>query len=263
MKNIILACSLIFFIAVISSCEKNDELIIRDENFKTIIIENSKNPLGLILDRRTDYLSKINNWGFYDGEIIFKYSWNEKNNKISGNDLEIIFSRDRIGSLTLMKPENCLIGAKLINEQLKAYFILWQNKGFDPIKTTKRKYWSNGFVEYYDEDLDSNLKVFSPVRGTYNWEISDITDSLISNLDLSMIKKLFPKFNGKYIQIKIDTIFLDYQYPVETLEFYNSIKFSNFKLGYIRDYYQMIKFVKDSIEIKEDGIFLKSRVIVK
>lgn len=263
MKNKILTCSLVFFIAIISSCEKKEEIIIHDENFKTIIIENSRTPFGLTMDRRTDYLSKINNWGFYDGEIIFKYSWNEKNNKISGNDLEIIFSRDRKGSLTLMKPENCFIGAKLINEQLKAYVILWQNKGFDPIKSTEKKYWSNGFIEYYDKVLDSNLRVFSPVRGTYNWEISDITDTLISNMDLSMIKKLFPKFNGKYKQINIDTIFLDYQYPVETFEFYNSIKFNNFKLGYIRDYYQMIKFVKDSIGIKENGLFLKSRVKVK
>ncbi|MEI6090266.1 MAG: hypothetical protein WCR42_07440 [bacterium] len=154
--------------------------------------------------RKYNYCLKLSNFDMYDGENIFSYSWKKKYHYLQETDLEIVFTRERLSKPFVVKPENCLIGGKFINKNLRAFFICWQNK---PIRLKK------------DE------------RNYFEWEISEMTDSLFTNLSKEQIKELFPKFKGNYSYRKVDSIYIYYDDSMINCKFFNTIKFKNYQLG--------------------------------
>jgi hypothetical protein len=59
----------------------------------------------------------------------------------------------------------------------------------------------------------------------YMWGINKTTDTIVSNLSLNNIKKLYPDFNGKFIQKKYKQINIDYNYSTGDTAFFNNIEF--------------------------------------
>ena len=228
-RIIINSINLTILVLLLISCSKKEKIIIPEYEYNIDVKEEySENLIDIPiiqLYHHEEYLcSMCNAGGFYDGINKFVYSWNKNNHYLKSNDLEIMFVRDKPSSVSGLRPENCYIGAKIIKNSLKAFYILWQNKGLRPINNQKK---------------EGILKVH------YNWEISEDTDSLVTNLDLKIIKKLFPYFNGNYQNIEIDTILLNYDLSPVTYDFFTDIKFINYQLGYSRNYYKLRSLLKN------------------
>lgn len=58
----------------------------------------------------------------------------------------------------------------------------------------------------------------------YMWGINKSTDSISTNFSERSIKELYPEFNGKYVFRNLKKIIIDYQYDIESKEFYENIK---------------------------------------
>lgn len=231
------------------SCEREIKPIINDNCFTTSLLEETSVHIygfpRIDLTRNHEHICIVKNVaGFYDGENRFMYTWNKKHHYVPENDLEIVFTRDRYCPEYGLKPENCLIGAKLINDKLMAYYILWQNRGKKPELDSNKSY-SRYFSHFYDKEKDSTIIEFHSMLINYPWEISELTDTIVTNLSFDVIKKLYPKFKGKLKQVAIDTIFLNYDLSVETYDFYSDIKLKDNELGYSRNYKKLQKFIKN------------------
>ena len=235
-------CSM-FAVILICSCNQDNHAFINYDDYNIYLFEDFTRidfvPVPVIpWTRIKDYVCCISNWGFYEGENRFMYSWDKNKHYIKGNDLEIVFVREQLGELSLLRPENCLIGAKFIHNQLKAFYILWQNKGIKPVQDSL-KYYGTHYSWYYDKELDSSIREYKNIKAYYNWDIGSETELLVTNLDFKTIKSIFPEFNGNFKKVTIDSIKLNYDYPIETIRFYNEIKFYNSTLDnvlYKRDY---------------------------
>ena len=59
----------------------------------------------------------------------------------------------------------------------------------------------------------------------YMWGINKSTDSIYTNFSERSIKELYPEFNGKYVFRNLNKIIIDYQYDIESKEFFDNIKF--------------------------------------
>ena len=225
----------------------NVGLTLKDNYYNIEFIEKSTATNLIDIDiigvtRHSEYISQISNWGYYDGVVKFIYSWNKKNHLFDGDDLEIIFTRERVGKRSLMRPENYIISVKKVKDKLKAILIIWQNGGELPKKDTNKLYL--GDREYDLSAEDNNPGKYFSNNMKFEWEIGATTDTLWTNLSKEILQKLYPKFSGKYHEIKVDSIFVNYDYPTETYDFYNNIYFNNFKLGFTRDYCKIIDFIK-------------------
>lgn len=58
----------------------------------------------------------------------------------------------------------------------------------------------------------------------YMWGINKSTDSIYTNFSERSIKELYPEFNGKYVFRNLNKIIIDYQYDIESKEFYENIE---------------------------------------
>lgn len=233
----------------ICSCEREINPIVAEKFFNVSLIEEityvgSDMPI-ISLTRNSEYLCTMNNTaGFYDGENRFMYSWNKDHHYLNGNDLEIVFTRDRYCPINGLRPENCLIGAKLIKNKLMAYYILWQNEGIKPELDSNKSY-GRYFSSYYDKKNDTTIRDFFSMNSKFKWEISEHTDTLVTNLDVEVIHEIFPSFKGKYSQVAIDTILLNYDLAIESYDFYTDIRFKNYELGFSRNYHRLREFIKN------------------
>lgn len=242
---------LIFLFVILTCMVSCNESKIEENYYNIFLVEEYEPKIDmpyLELTRYQEYRCIMNNaGGFYDGENRFAYSWNKEHHYIPGNDLEIVFTRDRYCPINGLRPENCLTGAKLINNKLMAYYILWQNRSVEPLLDTNKNY-GRYFSSFYDKEKDTTIREFHSMNAKFIWEISEQTDTLISNLDLKIIKSLFPKFKGHFRKINVDKIFLNYDLAITTYDFYSDIKFNNYELGFSRNYHRLREFLKNEQE---------------
>lgn len=89
-----------------------------------------------------------------------------------------------------------------IDTMMKSAYIIWSSKGAN--STTK----------------NSNYHGHNSV---YMWEINRSTDTIITNLSYSTIKRLYPDFYGVYRKGKYKSITIDESLPSD--EFFNKIEF--------------------------------------
>ncbi len=124
-------------------------------------------------------------------------------NNIKSNNIEIEFPIFYYNESTKISPtkllqKNVIIGFGNIKEIKKGFIIIWEN------------------------DLSRNN-----ISNQQSKKIGSFTDSILTNLDISSINKLFPEFRGIYRYFKCDTITINTDYGVNTDKFYNNIKFNN------------------------------------
>lgn len=74
-----------------------------------------------------------------------------------------------------------------------------------------------------------NFEIIGPYKPCYMWGINKTTDTLLTNLTLINVKKLFPQFEGIYIFKTFKEIIIDYSYETSDISFYWNIEFVPFE----------------------------------
>ncbi len=203
---------LILCIFLVSSCTRNNKLTIDDFTIP-ISIKNTSS--------KSKYSKKssvfIFNPKLEKNPIIFKHSYEKKLNKFSEVDLEIFYPLFLFENYNI-KRAFCLIGIKKyivsdahqsVTSGDEAFVIFWANNEYK----LKGTIWTNS-------------------RYWFTNEIDETTYKLYTTLEEEDIKTKFPKFNGTYNKIEVDSIVIDYNYCISDYEFFNKIKINDFKLGY-------------------------------
>lgn len=194
---------ILIILLFLNSCNKNYD--IKNSDYE-VLIENININYGAPF---CNFYAKIER-PYWTNECIFKYTNNPKDLLFKDSEYEIEFQRYLHDyRLKFFKPGFCLISYKRFNNQYKAIVICWTNKAKN--------------YDTYQKTKDRKLK--------FSNDIDKCTDSVFSNLELKKIQKLFPDFKGKYIELKIDTVFIDNSYNVENLNYFNHIEFNNFVFG--------------------------------
>jgi hypothetical protein len=106
------------------------------------------------------------------------------------------------------KPGFSIIGCKEINHELFGFALLWLNKKQNTVEYLK---YSNSILQISNK-------------------IDSTTDTLFTSLNKSIINKIFPSFKGVYIKLNLDSISWN-KIDEDRYEYYNSIKFHDFKFG--------------------------------
>lgn len=191
---------ILIILVIVVACEPNaNENEIPTEYYNIPVYRvNHKAPSVLIYD---NFFGKINQGQKY--ELFLKCTNDTNYHKFDNNNLEIEFGRQKLTNE--IKYWRCFIG---VNHKNKAYFMFWNNK---------------------ENRSSKNLTIDSSI---FKWDIFDDTDSLLTNLDLDIVKMLYPSFRGKHIKMNIKGIYLDFAYSTYDILFYNKIRFDGLDLGF-------------------------------
>lgn len=193
----------ILFCFILLSCNNKIDNILKADEYKSTvkIIGDSNNIKNLLLENlyvKTES-SPLKN--------IIRYSTTKSLNNFDSNLIEIEFTLLEYDSRTNISPplfikKQVFIGIRKYDNNMKGYFIIGNFQ--------------------YPEDYSNNSRFL--VNG-------NIKDSVITNLEYSSLKKLFPFFNGKYKYHHCDTISINCNYSISSDEFYKFIKFDGERLG--------------------------------
>ena len=200
MKNLILYNIIIslFFVVACNTDKPNIPI----EEFRVPIVSKNINYFEPVYN----YSSKISAvyWTNYLYEM---YSYDKSDHYFYNTVLEIELNRYIfvVSDVQFDKPGFCKIGIRNINSIEKAFVICWVNI-----------------------PLDSNLTRLSEYKIHFEEGINETTDTIYTTLSENSIKSLYPKFQGIYQYIQLDSISIDYHYKVQNSNFYNHIKFHDF-----------------------------------
>ncbi len=168
-----------------------------------------------LLDPQDPYNFKAE-YDRWSSQVYNLYSDNSKHHLFANNDLEIEFE------ITRFQYENnrmipisifCHIGCINKFPSDYCYYILWINRYK---------------LRYSDViDINDTTKYYPQV-----WEIGKTTDKIYTNINKSIINKLFPKFKGVCVDGKINEIKIKHNYAVNDQRFYKDIEFHGFNRLY-------------------------------
>lgn len=158
-----------------------------------------------------DYYGEYSTYPYKEYRI---YSYDKMNHLFSNTYLEIQFPH-RYLFKSIPNTLHCFIGngyrdSGMVDSK-NCFYILWVN----------------------------NIKRADSLKVHNTWEISSLTDTIISNIDENEIKQLYPEFKGKVVDGKINEIIIKDDYKTDNFWFYQEIEFVGFNRYY--DGYQKYK----------------------
>jgi hypothetical protein len=177
MKSILLNIIIITFL-FLACTKKNERFKFDESSYNVTYIETSSS--NYIMTRS----SIKSHWNQFL-ECYFMYSKLNEDHFFLNNDIEISFLREGAKRISF----RVIIGIRYINHEKKAFFIAWDN-GY-PVESNPST---------WKESL---------------WNINEKTKIILTNVQTNVIQNIYPKYTGKIINIKLDSIVVDFSKPIE------------------------------------------------
>lgn len=201
----ILLLNITFLLIFGCNAKKNDDFFIIDDKFYQIPVNIINDTTNINIFSKSNYYQLSRS---YIGEMKVRISKIDKYNVFKGNDFEIEFFNlpaklpwDNY-KLATSKYLICVKGFKSKNNiiEYKAFIVFW--------KDTYKKYYKNN-------DRNKAYYIVGQDMREFPWEINNLTDSVLTNLDSEIIIRKFKTYNGPINSINIKRIVIDFNKKID------------------------------------------------
>lgn len=189
---------LLFILSV--SCDKSAKNKINDYHYSINVVEKNLTNFSSY-----NYISEPRIINHY----FFKHKKCQKDFEFIDSYLEIeSYDEIKFKMLRYSKFKKYKIIIQKHNNSLKCFYLIWDSLEDDHIVPS--------------QNFD------------YAWGINKNTEIVYSNLPWATVKSLYYDFDGIVINPGIDSIILDYNYSIESREFYENIQFCGFQKNKVK-----------------------------